>query len=90
MPPEIVVDAMGSDHAPESEIQGAIRACRKLDVAVVLVGPEDRVRPRLEAALAGERLGDRAPDAVRRTGHQRPLVLEQQPLRKSTLLTSLQ
>ena len=56
MPPEIVVDAMGSDHAPESEIQGAIAACRKLDVAVLLVGPEDRIRPRLDAALAGERL----------------------------------
>ncbi len=32
-------------------------------------------------ALAGERLGDRAADAVRRARHQRPLVLEQQPLR---------
>lgn len=56
MPPEIVVDAMGSDHAPESEIQGSILASRKLGVAVLLVGPEDQLRPRLAAALHGEHL----------------------------------
>jgi len=56
MPLEIVVDAMGSDQAPESEIRGSIAACRKLDVRVVLVGPEDLVRPALDTALAGERL----------------------------------
>jgi hypothetical protein len=39
-------------------------------------------------ALAGKRLGDRAPDAVRRARHQRPLVLEQQPLR-ATLHVSI-
>jgi glycerol-3-phosphate acyltransferase PlsX len=51
MPVEIVVDAMGSDRAPESEIRGAILAARTLDVKVTLVGPEDTIQPALEAAL---------------------------------------
>ena len=51
MPVEIVVDAMGSDKAPESEIRGAILASRLLDVDVTLVGPEDVIRPALETAL---------------------------------------
>jgi glycerol-3-phosphate acyltransferase PlsX len=50
MPVEIVVDAMGSDTAPESEIRGAILASRELDVRVTLVGPEDKLRPALAAA----------------------------------------
>lgn len=59
MPIEIVVDAMGSDKAPDPEIRGAILACRTLDVKVVLVGPEDQLAPALEAALsaAPRRLG---------------------------------
>lgn len=56
MPIDIVVDGMGSDRAPESEIHGAIAACRQFDVRVLLTGPEDRLRPVLEAALAGDRL----------------------------------
>ncbi len=56
MPLEIVVDAMGSDRAPESEIRGSIAACRRHDVRVVLVGPEDRLRPALDTALSGESL----------------------------------
>src|SRR5580693_9126214 len=51
MPVEIVVDAMGSDKAPESEIRGAILASRTLDVNVTLVGPEAKLRPALAAAL---------------------------------------
>jgi len=51
MPVEIVVDAMGSDRAPESEIRGAILAARHLDVKVTLVGPEETIGPALEAAL---------------------------------------
>ena len=49
---------MGSDKAPEAEIRGAILACRTLDVRVTLVGPEETLRPALEAALrAGPRGG---------------------------------
>ena len=56
MPIEIVVDGMGSDASPVSEIRGAIAACRALDVCILLVGPEDRLRPALEHELGGEDL----------------------------------
>ncbi len=56
MPIDIVLDGMGSDAAPESEIRGAILACRALDVRVLLVGPRERLCPALETALAGELL----------------------------------
>ena len=56
MPTDIVVDAMGSEKAPESEIRGAILACRTLDVSVHLVGPENSLGPALKAALRGQRL----------------------------------
>jgi glycerol-3-phosphate acyltransferase PlsX len=51
MPIDIVLDAMGSDKAPEPEIRGAILACRQLDVRVHLVGPEELLRPKLRDAL---------------------------------------
>ena len=58
MPIDIVLDAMGSDKAPDPEIRGAILACRTLeiDLRVHLVGPEDILRPRLRECLkASER-----------------------------------
>ena len=51
MPIDIVLDAMGSDKAPDPEIRGAILACRQLDVRVHLVGPEELLRPRLRECL---------------------------------------
>jgi glycerol-3-phosphate acyltransferase PlsX len=45
MPIDIVVDAMGSDRAPDPEIRGAVLAARHYDVRVHLVGPEDILRP---------------------------------------------
>jgi glycerol-3-phosphate acyltransferase PlsX len=63
MPIDIVVDGMGSDRAPESEIRGAILACRHFDVRVHLVGPEEILRPALERALHGPRWpGSSKPD----------------------------
>jgi glycerol-3-phosphate acyltransferase PlsX len=44
----IAVDAMGGDHAPKAEVEGAIRAARDLGVKIVLVGLEDVVRKELE------------------------------------------
>jgi glycerol-3-phosphate acyltransferase PlsX len=51
MPTDIVLDAMGSDKAPDPEIRGAILACRHFDVRVHLAGPEDLLRPKLREAL---------------------------------------
>lgn len=45
----IALDAMGGDHAPKSEIEGAIRAARSLNVRVILVGREDLIREELRA-----------------------------------------
>ncbi|HBY61988.1 MAG TPA: phosphate acyltransferase PlsX, partial [Solibacterales bacterium] len=43
----IAVDAMGGDHAPKSEVEGAIRAARSLNVQVILVGREDVLKREL-------------------------------------------
>jgi glycerol-3-phosphate acyltransferase PlsX len=43
----IAVDAMGGDHAPHAEVEGAILAARDLGVQVLLVGQEPRVRAEL-------------------------------------------
>jgi glycerol-3-phosphate acyltransferase PlsX len=43
----IALDAMGGDHAPKIEVEGAVRAARTLGVKVVLVGQEDLVRTEL-------------------------------------------
>jgi glycerol-3-phosphate acyltransferase PlsX len=51
MPIDIVVDAMGSDKAPDPEIRGAILAARHYGVRVHLVGPEDILRPQLRQHL---------------------------------------
>jgi glycerol-3-phosphate acyltransferase PlsX len=44
----IAVDAMGGDHAPKAEIEGAIRACRHLGTKVILVGLQDVIRRELD------------------------------------------
>lgn len=43
----IALDAMGGDHAPKAEVEGAIRAASELDVRVILVGQEGVVRQEL-------------------------------------------
>jgi glycerol-3-phosphate acyltransferase PlsX len=43
----IALDAMGGDHAPRAEVEGAILAARELGVKVVLVGIEEKVRQEL-------------------------------------------
>jgi glycerol-3-phosphate acyltransferase PlsX len=43
----IAVDAMGGDHAPKSEVEGAIRAAEELGVRVILVGLERVIRSEL-------------------------------------------
>lgn len=43
----IAVDAMGGDHAPKAEVEGAYQAAKHLNVRVILVGREDQVRQEL-------------------------------------------
>jgi phosphate acyltransferase len=56
MPSVIALDAMGSDRAPKPEIEGAIQAARQYGVRVLLVGPENVIRPELERHSAASRL----------------------------------
>src|SRR3954454_16157544 len=44
----IALDAMGSDHFPKSEVEGALQAVKAFDVKVVLVGREDVIRKELD------------------------------------------
>ena len=43
----IALDAMGGDHAPRAEVEGAVLAARELGVRVLLVGLEGAVRQEL-------------------------------------------
>ncbi len=43
----IAVDAMGGDHAPRPEVEGAVHAARELGVRVLLVGQPDAVKREL-------------------------------------------
>jgi len=43
----IAVDAMGADHAPKPEVEGAIRAAKTLGVKVILVGRQEVIRREL-------------------------------------------
>jgi phosphate acyltransferase len=45
---KIAVDAMGSDHSPAVEVDGAVQAASQLGISIVLVGQEERVRPLLD------------------------------------------
>ncbi|HEY4244196.1 MAG TPA: phosphate acyltransferase PlsX [Kofleriaceae bacterium] len=69
---DVVVDAMGSDHAPGPEVAGAIAVVRASDSSVTLVGPSDVLDEAL--ARAGRTPADRirvvhATQAVAMTDH---------------------
>src|ERR1035438_1085003 len=61
----IAVDAMGGDHAPRAEVEGAIAAARELDVRVLLVGREEVVRKE----MARHRVGSLPIEVVHATEH---------------------
>ena len=45
----IVLDAMGSDTCPEPELEASVEAVRQFGEEIILVGPEEQLRPRLQA-----------------------------------------
>lgn len=45
---KIAVDAMGGDHAPFAEVEGAVQAAREYGLPIVLVGQEHRIREQLD------------------------------------------
>jgi phosphate acyltransferase len=52
----IAVDAMGGDHAPAAEVEGAVRAAKIYPVQIILVGKEDVVREELAQYPEASRL----------------------------------
>lgn len=60
----IALDAMGGDHAPSSEIEGALMALRELDVEIILVGPEARLRQELARVADAGALAIKIVDAA--------------------------
>jgi phosphate acyltransferase len=44
----IVLDAMGSDHYPDPELEAAVIAVQKWDDPLIVAGPEELLRPKLE------------------------------------------
>lgn len=44
----IALDAMGGDHAPRAEVEGAVLAARQLDARILLVGIEEAIRQELD------------------------------------------
>lgn len=71
----IVLDAMGSDTCPEPEVKAAVEAARQFGDEILLVGPEENLRQRLQplnGAAGNVRLVD-APEAI--TMHDKGLAL---------------
>lgn len=60
----IAVDAMGGDHAPKSEVEGAIRAVNTLGVGVVLVGKQEILERELREHPAARNLPIRIHNAT--------------------------
>src|SRR5947207_11338153 len=44
---KIAVDAMGGDHAPIVEVEGAVQAAEQYGVSIVLVGQQERIHEAL-------------------------------------------
>lgn len=62
----IVLDAMGSDTCPEPEVEAAVEAARRFGDEILLVGPQEELRKRLQpldGAAANVRLVD-APEVI--------------------------
>ncbi|HEX8069824.1 MAG TPA: phosphate acyltransferase PlsX [Pyrinomonadaceae bacterium] len=84
---KVVVDAMGSDHAPHPEIDGALAAARDFGVGVVLVGQPERVEPELRRC-GWRRQGDRGVELVEAAeviGMDEPVAAAVRRKRKSSL-----
>jgi phosphate acyltransferase len=63
---KVVLDAMGSDHAPQAEVDGALAAARDFGVGVILVGQSHKVEPELRrCGWRGD--GDRGIELVEAT-----------------------
>ena len=49
---KIVVDAMGSDHYPVPDVEGAVMAAREFGVEIILTGDASKIQPILDSQKA--------------------------------------
>lgn len=62
----IALDALGSDDCPDPEVQAALQAAAEFKDEILLVGPEDQLRPKLKSmngSSSGVQIVD-APEAI--------------------------
>ncbi len=84
---KVVVDAMGSDHAPHPEVDGALAAARDLGVGVILVGQLQKVEPELRRC-GWRKQGDRGIELVEAEeviGMDEPVATSVRRKKKSSL-----
>lgn len=86
---DIVLDAVGSDKAPEPELRGAILACRSLPVRVHLIGPERELRDQLDDLLGDEDLPIVIHNATERIGMEEKAVHAVRTKRDSSMRVGL-
>jgi phosphate acyltransferase len=48
---KIALDAMGGDHAPETEVRGAVAAAKEFGIEVILVGDEEKIKSELHSYM---------------------------------------
>jgi len=84
---KVVLDGMGSDHAPHVEIDGALAATRDLGVRVILVGQPQKLEPELRrCGWRGD--GDKGIELVEATeviGMGEPVMISVRRKKKSSL-----
>jgi glycerol-3-phosphate acyltransferase PlsX len=89
---KIVVDAMGSDHSPQVEIDGAIAAAADLKVRIILVGKPEVVVPELRRCgwrRDGD-LGIEFQEAAEAIGMDEPVATAVRRKKKSSLRIAAQ
>jgi glycerol-3-phosphate acyltransferase PlsX len=73
---KIAVDAMGSDYAPVSELEGATMAARDLGVGVILVGPQQLIEAELSKRIR-RRKGDSSRLAIEVVDAQEVITMDE-------------
>src|SRR6201998_3031687 len=86
---DIVLDAVGSDKAPEPEIKGSPLPCRELPVRVHLVGPSSELRDLLDEHLENEELPIVIHHASERIGMEEKAANEVRSKRDSSMRVGL-
>ena len=86
----VAVDAMGGDHAPAEIVAGAVRAARRGDVQISLVGDPDRIQSELAGHdIQGLPIGTVPSEGVIGEGEPPAQALRQKPRASIVVATGL-